>query len=605
MRIDRFLLTAAASAMALACLVSAPVRAAGAEDIEELAPSRSLLGGYLAGRVARSQNDTESAAAFYSQALERQPQDDLLIEQALLMQMSEGAWPRALDLARQLAQSQTTHRMANTLLAIAAYRDKRYADSERHFVAAGSGTIGELTSTLARAWIKLANGDSSAALATLDGARPAEWPQFYLRYHRALIADIAGKSADARASYERIFKTDPRTPRIALAYASSLAKAGDVKAARAVLKENIDKSGGEGQPMVREMRDRLQDGAAGIQLLVATPDQGLSEVFYSLGEALTAEGGVSIGTIYLQMALLIEPKAPFALAALANVYEATKRYDRAIETYDRIPRDTPLESAIEIRKAMNLNQLDRVEEARDLLERLAKAEPSDLRPLDALGTIMRARKRFDEAVEYYSRAIALVPKPEKRHWTYWYARGTSYERLKKWPQAEADLTRALQLYPDQPLVLNYLGYSWIDQNRNLKQGMAYIEKAVALKPDDGYIVDSLGWAHYRQKNFKEAVRWLERAVELRPEDPILNDHLGDALWRVGRTLEARYQWEMAMSLKPEPEDAEKIARKLKDGLPPDKTAAKQTPTKAKSAAKPEAPKKRAQTEAAPGSAWPF
>ena len=138
-----------------------------------------------------------------------------------------------------------------------------------------------------------------------------------------------------------------------------------------------------------------------------------------------------------------------------------------------------------------------------------------------------------EAVDYYTRAIALIDKPEKKHWIYYYSRGTCYERLKKWPTAEADLQKALQLSPDQPLVLNYLGYSWIDQNRNLKQGLALIEKAVQLKPDDGYIVDSLGWAHYRLGNYKEAVKHLERAVELRPEDPVLNDHLGDAYWRVG------------------------------------------------------------------------
>ena len=172
-----------------------------------------------------------------------------------------------------------------------------------------------------------------------------------------------------------------------------------------------------------------------------------------------------------------------------------------------------------------------------------------------------------EAVEYYTRAIALIDKPEAKHWSYYYARGTSYERLKKWPLAEADLQRALQLSADQAMVLNYLGYSWIDQNRNLKQGLALIEKAVKQKPDDGYIVDSLGWAYYRLGNFKEAAKHLERAVELRPEDPILNDHLGDAYWRVGREREARFQWDQALTLKPEPEDAEKIKKKLQKGLP--------------------------------------
>jgi Flp pilus assembly protein TadD len=181
---------------------------------------------------------------------------------------------------------------------------------------------------------------------------------------------------------------------------------------------------------------------------------------------------------------------------------------------------------------------------------------------------MRSHKRYAEAVLYYDRAIALISKPETKHWSYFYARGTCYERLKKWPLAEADLQRAIQLSADQPLVLNYLGYTWIDQNRNLKQGLSLIEKAVRLKPDDGYIVDSLGWAYYRLGNFKEAVRHLERAVELKPEDPTLNDHLGDAYWRVGREREARFQWEQALTLNPEPEEIDKIKRKLQKGLAP-------------------------------------
>ena len=222
-----------------------------------------------------------------------------------------------------------------------------------------------------------------------------------------------------------------------------------------------------------------------------------------------------------------------------------------------------------------------------------------MKPLDALGSIMRARKRYDDAIAYYSRAIALIPKPEKRHWSYWYSRGTSYERVKRWQQAEADLQRALQLYPDQPMILNYLGYSWVDQNKNMKQGMSLIEKAVALKPDDGYIVDSLGWAHYKLGNYKEAVRFLERAVELRPEDPVLNDHLGDSLWRVGREREARYQWEQSLTLKPEMEDANRTRRKLDNGLV-DKKQPVVTKTKS---VKTEQPRKRVQTKLEP--AKPF
>jgi Flp pilus assembly protein TadD len=334
--------------------------------------------------------------------------------------------------------------------------------------------------------------------------------------------------------------------------------------------------------------------------MVERVDQGMAEVFYGLGEALTNEGesGVAVGVLYLQLALFLEPKFPFALAALANAHEATKRYQSAIDIYERIPKGTPLQSSIEIRKAFNLNSLERVDDAKAVLETLAAANAADIRPLDALGSIMRARKRYGEAIEYYNRAIAMISRPEKQHWTYFYARGTSYERVKKWPQAEVDLQKALALFPDQPLVQNYLGYSWIDQGRNLKQGMALIEKAVASKPDDGYIVDSLGWAHYRLGNFKEAVKHLERAVELRPEDPVLNDHLGDALWRVGREREARFQWEQSLTLSPEPADAEKTRKKLTSGLGPVKTEAR-APKKVREATRLTTPRKRAENRVEP------
>jgi Flp pilus assembly protein TadD len=268
---------------------------------------------------------------------------------------------------------------------------------------------------------------------------------------------------------------------------------------------------------------------------------------------------------------------------LANAYESAHRYEDAIATYQRVPEGTPLRSEIEIRKAFDLNSLDKVDEAKVILDKLATEDSKDVKPLDALGSIMRVRKRYAEAVDYYTRALKLVREPGKRHWSLYYSRGTCYERLKDWPPAEADLQQALKLFPDQPMVLNYLGYSWVDQNRNLKEGMALIEKAVALKPDDGYIVDSLGWAHFKLGNFKEAVRFLERAVELKPEDPVLNDHLGDALWQVGREREARFQWDQALTLEPEPEEVEKIKKKLVEGLPPSvqARAVRETPGKPK------------------------
>ncbi len=664
-------------ATALAALIAGVPTTSRAETVDSSELAQTLSGSYLAGRFARAENDTSYAAAFYGNALVFDPSSDMLLEQALLMEASQGSWDNAIRLAEELARLEPQHRMAQMFLGLNAFKEGNWKKAEEKFKSASSGPIGELTSALASAWIKLADNQPGKALGLLVVPRQAEWAQFYLRYHRALIADVANRTSDARASFDKIFRQDGRTLRTALAYARSLAHAGDIRAARETLREHIAKTQGEGHPLARALMQELKAGTK-LPLLVSTPAEGLAEVFYGLGESLIGEGAIGVGIVYLQMALYIVPDHPFALAALANAHEANRQYAEAIAIYNRIPKGSPLEPAIEIRKAFNLNSLERPDEARSILERLlsteetasdtpaasdtpppppqfetidlggkvlkfgstgeevrelqgalsqigydvgdtidgrfgnatraavlsfqkengleedgrvgqetltailanansssatqaasnkSKLDPTErLQALDALGNILRSRKLYAEAIDVYDQAIAMIKKPDRRHWVYYYARGTSYERLKNWPPAEKDLKKALDLFPDQPLVLNYLGYSWIDQGLNLEQGMRLIERAVAVKPDDGYIVDSLGWAHYKRGNFEEAVRYLERAVELRPDDPVLNDHLGDALWRVGREREARFQWDQSLSLQPEPEDAIKTRLKLEQGL---------------------------------------
>ena len=578
-------LIAVTKAMAMVAMLTAAL-SAGSQQVSARTPeegeaSRSLIGGYLAGRFAKSQHDMAKAATFYGSALAHDPENDVLVEQAFLMELSSGRYDRTKPLAEKLVGLQAQHRLGRLYLGLDAFKTGNFDAADAHFTAAGSGPIGELTTALMRAWLLRARDKVSDALDVLDQPKQAEWAQFYLRYHRALIADSAGREQDARAAYQRVFKQDSRTLRTTIAYARHAAHAGDRKLALSVLREYDRRSTTEPHPLSSQLKQEIDSGRP-VDLVISEPADGMAEVLYGLGEALTTEGGVSIGMIYLQMSLFLGPRQPLALAALAQAYETTKNYPQAIATYDLIPKGTPLQDAIDIRKAFNLNSLDKVDAAKTLLDEVATRSPSDLAPLDALGNILRTRKRYDEAITYYSRAMKLVGEPEKRHWGFYYSRGTCYERTKQWPKAEADLKKAMALSPEQPLVLNYLGYSWIDQGQNLKQGLALIKKAVSLKPDDGYIVDSLGWAYFRLGRFQDAVGQLERAVELRPDDPVLNDHLGDALWRVGREREARYQWEQALSLKPEPEDEQKIRKKLLSGLAI-KAEAKAQPRKSRSA----------------------
>jgi Flp pilus assembly protein TadD len=238
-----------------------------------------------------------------------------------------------------------------------------------------------------------------------------------------------------------------------------------------------------------------------------------------------------------------------------------------------VPLSSPLLRNAQIQLALNLDTLEMTDEAKASLEKLIVANPKDVEAIMALGNVLRGRKQFAECADVYTKGVDTIQKPEKSNWVIFYFRGICMERSKQWPKAEADLQKSLELFPDQPHVLNYLGYSWIDQGVHLDDGMKMIKRAVEQRADDGYIVDSLGWAYYRLGNMEEAVKHLERAVELKPEDPTINDHLGDAYWRVGRGLEARFQWSHARDLKPEPEDLTKIEQKLKTGLPDDTSSA--------------------------------
>lgn len=555
------------TATALGLFTASLSASQAANELSTDTDAHSLLGSYLAANLAKGSNDNNSAAAFYRSALALDPANAVLLEQAFQTEAAEGHWDRAVPLARQLVAKDAENRMAHLLLGLDSFKSGDHQKADEEFRKVSDGPIGELTSALSRAWAAAAAGNAQRALKLLEMPKQAEWAQFYLNYHKALIADLMGRPQEAQAAYEHSMRQDATTLRIALAFARHAAHEGDFKRAKEILDAQSERAQSDPHVLVRELRDAIGPGKK-TELLITTPNEGMAEVFYGLGEALTSEGGLSMGVLYLQLALYAKPDHAFALAALASAYETGQRYQDAIDAYDRIPPGTALQSAIDIRKAFDLNSLEKVDEAKAILDRLIKQSPDDLKPLDALGNILRARKRYAEAADVYTQAMKLIPKPDKRHWSIFYSRGTCYERLKNWPAAEADLQKALELFPDQPLALNYLGYSWVDQNRNLKQGMALIEKAVALKPDDGYIVDSLGWAHFKLGNYAEAVRFLERAVELKPQDPVLNDHLGDALWRVGREREAKFQWDQALTLDPEPEEVEKIKKKLAEGLPP-------------------------------------
>jgi len=546
-----------------------PVFAAETPTTQDLVHA-TASGSYLAARHAGIERDSTTAAAYYLNVLKADPRNADLLSHAFLSVLTDGDIDEAGRLADRLIQLDRSDRIARLVIGVRALKQKQYGLARQNFAQSVRGPVTDLTATLLSAWALSGAGDTRAAVDTLDRLAGPDWYAIFKDLHAGLILDVANNKKDAGKRYERTYKADPVAVRTVEAYGRYLSRAGTKDDALKVY-QDFNKAVPDHPVIVEEMKE-ITAGEK-LPVLADSPQAGAAEALYGLGASIGRRGGEDLALIYLQLALYLEPTHTMALLSLADLYESLKKPELAIKVYDRIPPSSPLHRNAEIQIASDLDTLDRTDEAKKRLERLVGEHPKDTEAILALANILRGRKDFAECANVYGKAIANVPVPEKVNWVMFYFRGICHERSKQWPLAEADLKKALELYPDQPLVLNYLGYSWIDQGVNLDQGMNMIRRAVEQRPDDGYIVDSLGWANFRIGNYDEAVKDLDRAVELKPEDPTINDHLGDAYWRVGRVLEARFQWSHAKDLKPEPEDLPKIEEKLKSGLPDDTSSA--------------------------------
>ncbi len=329
----------------------------------------------------------------------------------------------------------------------------------------------------------------------------------------------------------------------------------------------------QNNPLVRGALDDLKAGKPA-EPFISSAAGGSAEALYSIAGALTDERSIDIALVYTRLALASYPEFSEGQTLLGEVYTQMKLHEQAIEAYGRIKPDSLLRSSADIQIATNLNQLKRFDEAEKVLTALIAREPANYNALLSLGNLYRLNEKWLDSADTYTRALAQVEEPGAKNWSVYYFRGIAHERAGQWEKAEPDFRKALSYQPEQASVLNYLGYSLIEKRINLPEAFEMVERAVSLRPNDGYIVDSLGWGHYQLGRYDEAAKLLERAAGLRPEDAVINDHLGDALWRVGRKLEARFQWQYALDSSPTDENAIKIRKKLKQGLPdPDPVSA--------------------------------
>jgi len=525
----------------------------------------SPAGLYLAGQHAVDAGDMKTAADLLPLALQSDPGNGALAQQALIALISDGRFDQAIALAKQTVEVDPKAPLAAIMLSVDAVHRDKPAEARKLLTGMGEDAVGRIAQPLVLAWLTLEEQGLDQAeeamkpINAVDGLKPL------VESHIAMMEVIAGKPDAAEKRFAGLVNDDHITSHVIEVYLDLLHRQGKDQEALKVLAKFRGMSDEITGVMADKLEEKLKQPAPK-QPLIDTPAKGVAEVLFDIGGLLRSDKLNGQSILFSRLALYLNPQLDIAKLLVAGLLQDGKHLDSAIDVYRAIPADSPYHWSAQLAIADNLRDLNKTDDALKQLQDLVASEPKRSEAAIALGDLYRKEKRFSDAAAAYTTAIERIGKPQQNDWALFYFRGTAYERNKQWDKAEPDFLKALELSPDQPYVLNYLAYTWVEKREHLDQALPMLEKAVEARPEEGFIVDSLGWAYYQLGHYDKAVGYLERAVELQPDDPVLNDHLGDAYWRVGRKAEARFQWSRALNFKPEPDQVGQIQGKIEKGL---------------------------------------
>ncbi|MEZ5972794.1 MAG: tetratricopeptide repeat protein [Hyphomonadaceae bacterium] len=537
-------LAALAAGLSLAACATAP--GAPAQDSRAYAD-------FLIGRVANARADHAAAADRYFAALSRNPGDQNLVEGALLASLAGGDVERAQRAARMASRTDAPAyayivRGADALVA------QRYAQANTELDRVQGTAAEELLARMVANWAHAGqghSGDIAADLAPLASVRPYGG---LFAYQQAMVLDYSGQQTEALAAYDVAARGGLWLPSGVARHADLLMRTGARDQALALLGTENNRD----NPALAAMRAQIEMGQAP-SLERLTPARGAAAAVYGMSAIFRQEHDGASSLAALTLALMLDPTFDGACLALAQQQSELGHIDIARRMLHELNSSSPYAESARTLEAWMVYDSGDKEDGIALAH--AVAETGNPRARRSLADMYRNAGQFAEAEPIYSELIVAQP----NDWRSYFSRGAARERLGRWPEAEADFQRALELSPDQPDVLNYLGYSWVDRGEHLQEGLAMIRRAAEIRPMSGAIIDSLGWAYFRLGDYPQAVDWLETAVRLEPADATLNDHLGDVYWRLDRRIEARFQWQRALTLNPD--DPEPIQTKLQNGLP--------------------------------------
>lgn len=533
----------------------------------DAARAEGLAGAYLAGRAATFERDFSAQADYYTRALVRDPGNAVLMENVVFAQLAQGQMKRAIPVAQRLWQMELRSQAANMVMVGDFAQRGAFVDILSRDLSLRD--IHPLVDGLLTAWAYMGEGAVSAAMQSFETLAKDQNLRPYVQYHQALALASVG---DYKGAEEMFAAEDGKLTRLSrqsvLARLQILSQLGENERALEVLD---DAFGTSFDPALADVRARLVAAKPLGFTIAATPLDGIAEVFFTMGSALSGQQPGDYVLMYARMAAALNPAHVDAVLLSAELLDDLGRFPLSIDTYKQVPRDHPDYYAAEMGRAEALRRSAKPDAAAEVLTQLADSYADQPQVYISLGDLLRQQEDYTGAVDAYDKALALTDETASTRWFLLYARGIAHERLDLWDKAEADFRASLALQPDRPQVLNYLGYSLVEKRKNLDEALDMIERAVAARPDSGYIVDSLGWVLYRLGRYDEAVAPMERAVELMPVDPVVNDHLGDVFWAVGRKREAEFQWRRALSFIHTGEgdgeaNPDRIRRKLDVGL---------------------------------------
>jgi len=303
-------------------------------------------------------------------------------------------------------------------------------------------------------------------------------------------------------------------------------------------------------------------------------NHGIALAFLDFSRVMVREGVTDSALLFAQKAAFLNPQTPSVFLVIGDILSAQSQKQAALAAYARVPQDDPGYETAVGQKGDLLVAQERFDEAEALFLQAVSYDPDNAYFHYALGDVFRSQERYARAIEEYNKAESLGTKDGvliEKLWPLYYSRAIALDFSDDWPAAEADLMTAMDKFPDNPIILNYLGYAYADKNINLEKSKDMISRALMAAPTDAYIIDSMGWILYRMGEYDSAVTYLERAAMMRPYHMVINDHLGDAYWQVGRKIEAHYMWQRALDYYDDTQEEqrrmiEETRRKVREGF---------------------------------------